>query len=253
LGGAGKRSSVARNSVGGLVMVESIIFKRLSIRAQGWWNSAAKTIPAVLHEILCSAATDRVAQVLGCAERDTVFAGLAGQMYASVPGPNQEQSRAVALFFERSMFLYIKPQDKLFFSEEDARREKENGTIKQFIPDAELKRRAKNGEFGDLFVMVLCMIAERNAWSTVTWPMIAVLQVEDVKDLKESVVKLMMETYPELCNKADKLTFSTFFDPEVRLVICSMQLYIIECGAISSNNCLDNQGQIRTRTMLMQD
>jgi hypothetical protein len=57
MGGAGKRSSVARNSVGGLVMVESILFKRLSIRAQGWWNGAAKTIPAVLHEILCSAAT----------------------------------------------------------------------------------------------------------------------------------------------------------------------------------------------------
>jgi len=32
-----------------------------------------------------------------------------------------------------------------------------------------------------------------------------------------------------------------------------MQLYIIECGEISSNNCLDNQGQIRTRTMLLQD
>jgi hypothetical protein len=217
MGGAGKRSSVARNSVGGLVMVESILFKRLSIRAQGWWNGAAKTIPAVLHEILCSAATDRVAQVLGCAERATVFAGLAGQMYALVPGPNQFQSRAVALFFERSMFLYIKPQDKLIFSEEDARREQENGTIKQFIPNAELKRRASQGEFGDLFVMVLCMIAERNAWSSVTWPLIAVLDVTDVKDLKESVVKLMMETYPQLCNKTDKLTFSTFFDPEVRL------------------------------------
>jgi len=50
MGGAGKRSSVARNSVGGLVMVESILFKRLSIRAQGWWNGDAKTIPAVLQE-----------------------------------------------------------------------------------------------------------------------------------------------------------------------------------------------------------
>jgi len=40
-------SSVARNSMGGLVMVESILLKRLSIRAQGWWNGDAKTIPAV--------------------------------------------------------------------------------------------------------------------------------------------------------------------------------------------------------------
>ena len=52
MGGAGKRSSVARNSVGGLVMVESILFKRLSIRAQGWWNGDAKTIPAVLQFFL---------------------------------------------------------------------------------------------------------------------------------------------------------------------------------------------------------
>jgi len=160
---------------------------------------------------------DRVAQVLGCAKRVTVFAGLAGQMYASVPGPNQSQSRAVARFFERSMFLYIKPQDTFSFSEEDARREQDNGTIKEF-PDSEMKRRASQSEFGNLFIMVLFMIAERNAWSTVTWPLILVLDVEDVKDLKESVVKLMMETYPQLCHTADKLTFATFFDPKVSLV-----------------------------------
>jgi len=146
---AGKRNTVARNSVDGLVMVESIVFKRLGTRVDGWWNAAATTIPAVLHEILCTAATDRVAEVLGCAERVTVFAGLAGQMYTSVPGPNQSQSRAVARFFEHSMFLYIKPQDKLSFSEEDARREREDGTIKEFVPAAELRRRAAQGEFGE--------------------------------------------------------------------------------------------------------
>jgi len=135
--------------VDGLVMVESIVFKRLGTRVDGWWNAAATTIPAVLHEILCTAATDRVAAVLGCAERVTVFAGLAGQMYTSVPGPNQSQSRAVARFFEHSMFLYIKPQDKLSFSEEDARREREDGTIKEFVPAAELRRRAAQGEFGE--------------------------------------------------------------------------------------------------------
>ena len=116
------------------------------------------------------------------------------------------------------MYIIARRETHHHRAQRDARREKENGTIKQFIPDAELKRRTKNGEFGDLFVMVLCKIAERNAWSSVTWPMIAVLEVEDVNDLKEAVVKLMIETYPELCNKADKLTFSTFFDPEVRLV-----------------------------------
>jgi len=58
------------------------------------------------------------------------------------------------------------------FVEEDARRAQDNGTIQEFILDSELKRRAAQGEFGDLFVMVLFMIAERNAWSTVTWPLI---------------------------------------------------------------------------------
>ena len=65
--------------------------------------------------------------------------------------------------------------------------------------------------------MVLFFITERNARSTVTGPLTQVLDVVDVKDLKESVVHLMMETYPELCNKVDKLTFATFFDPEVSL------------------------------------
>jgi len=68
--------------------------------------------------------------------------------------------------------------------------------------------------------MVLFTIAEKNVWSTVTWPLILVLDVEEVKDLKASVLKLMMETYPQLCNTADKLTFATFFDPEVSVVPC---------------------------------
>jgi len=49
MAGAGKRNSVARNSVGSLVMVESIIFKRLSTRVGGWWNTVTTTIPVVLH------------------------------------------------------------------------------------------------------------------------------------------------------------------------------------------------------------
>jgi len=61
---------------------------------------------------------------------------------------------------------------------------------------------------------------ERNAWSVVTWPLIPVLDVEDVKDLKASVVKLMMETYLQLWHTADKLNFATFFDPELSLVSC---------------------------------
>ena len=89
MGGAGKCNTVACNSVDSLVMVESIVFKRFCTRVAGWWNAATTTIPAVL----CTAATDRVAAVLGCAERVTVFTGLAGQMYTSVPGPNQSLSR----------------------------------------------------------------------------------------------------------------------------------------------------------------
>jgi len=59
-----------------------------------------------------------------------------------------------------------------------------------------------------------------------------VLDVTDVKDLKESVVKLMMETYPELCNKTDKLTFSTFFDPEVRLASDNrIDWWLLVCAA----------------------
>jgi len=112
-GGAGKLNTVACNSVDGLVMVESLVFKKLGNRVAGWWNAAAMTIPAVLHEIQCTAATDQVAAALGCAMRVTVFVGLAGQMYTSVPGLNQSQSRSVAGFFEHRMFLYIKPQDKL--------------------------------------------------------------------------------------------------------------------------------------------
>jgi len=108
----------------------------------------------------------------------------------------------------------------LSFSEEDARREQDNGTIKEFVPDFEMKRRVAQGEFGNLLIMVLFMIAEKNAWSVVTWPLIPVLDVEDVKDLKASVVKLMMETYLQLSHTADKLTFATFFDPKVSLVSC---------------------------------
>jgi len=78
-----------------------------------------------------------------------------------------------------------------------------------------LYARAAQGEYDDLFVMVLFFIAERNAWSTVTRPLTQMLNVVDVKDLKEYVVNLMIKTYPKLCNKTDKLTFATFFDPEV--------------------------------------
>ena len=67
----------------GLVIVESIVLKRLGARVDGWWNAAATTIPAVLHEILCTADTDRVAAVLGCAERVTVFAGIRTNVYFS--------------------------------------------------------------------------------------------------------------------------------------------------------------------------
>ena len=52
----------------------------------------------------------------------------------------------------------------------------------------------------------------------VTGPLTQVLNVVDVKDLKEYVVFLMIKTYPELCNKADKLTFATFFNPKVSVV-----------------------------------
>jgi len=100
----------------------------------------------------------------------------------------------------------------LSFSQADACKEQLDGTIKEFIPAQELQRRAAQGKFSDLFIMVLFFIAERNAWSTVTGPLTQVLDVVNVKDLKESVVHLMMETYPELCNKAD---MSVAFDNEL--------------------------------------
>jgi len=39
--------------------------------------------------------------------------------------------------------------------------------MKEFVPDLEMKRRAAQGEFGNLFIMVLFMIAKemRGPWS----------------------------------------------------------------------------------------
>jgi len=62
--------------------------------------------------------------------------------------------------------------------------------------------------------MVLFFIAERNTLSTVTGPLTQVLNVVDVKDLKEYVVFLMIKTYPELCNNL-KQTSSLLPHPSI--------------------------------------
>jgi hypothetical protein len=164
LGGEGKRNSTARNSVGELVMVESVVFKKLQTRTpQGWLNNVPKAIPSVLHEIMCTPATDTVGQVLRCEKRATVFAGVAADV-SFCTQKNQFMSSAVADFCEQSMWLYVKKLDKLAFTREEQRNEADNGTMKGSISAGELQRRKDKGDNIDLFALVLFFITDMHSW-----------------------------------------------------------------------------------------
>ena len=88
MGGTGVRHSTVRGSVNGLVLTESILMTRLSMRSRTNFNLAEAGIPKIVPDILCTPATDDLMLALNCGERDCVFEGAAGQLYSSLPGPN---------------------------------------------------------------------------------------------------------------------------------------------------------------------
>jgi len=78
MGGAGMRNTKARGSVDGLVRTETILVKRLQSRQRTSFNAAELAVPKILHQMLCTTASDQVVAALGCGEREIVFAGSGG-------------------------------------------------------------------------------------------------------------------------------------------------------------------------------
>ena len=99
MGGARMRNTKARGSVDCLVRTETILMKRLQSRQRTSFNAAEMTVPKILHQMLCTAASDQVMAALGCGEREIVFAGSGGLLYPSYDGPNIEMAPAVKVFY----------------------------------------------------------------------------------------------------------------------------------------------------------
>jgi len=62
---------------------------------------------------------------------------------------------AISDFSENSLFLWIKPEDLLCYTNEDAKQDLASGTAKVFIEPIEVKHRQDGGHFGTLFTLVL--------------------------------------------------------------------------------------------------
>jgi len=198
--------------VNGLVLTESILMKRLSMRSRTNFNLAEAGIPKIVPDILCTPATDDAMLALNCGERDCVFEGAAGQLYSSLPGPNWQMTPAIRNFFEDGVFLWINRDDGLSYTEEDAKQDIENGTAKVFIHPTELKRRQEGVLFGSLFALVLTQLTVSKVWPTVLGPLEALVQVEEITGVKPAVCKVMTSTYEEMCDPEKKRTANTFFD-----------------------------------------
>jgi len=217
MGGAGKRNTKARGSVDGLVRTETILMMRLQSRQRTSFNAAELAVPKILHQMLCTAASDQVVAALGCGERQIVFAGSGGLLYPSYDGPNIEMAPAVKVFYATGQWKYVTKADKLGYTLQEAQNDTQNGTVKVFIAPEELQRRQTAGEFGQFFGLVLSEITDTSAWPTLFWPFQEVLQVTETSQLKTAVRKLLLETYPEMCDEPNKFTATTFFDPTVRM------------------------------------
>jgi len=53
----------------------------------------------ILHQMLCTAASDQVMAALGCGKREIVFAGSGGLLYLSYDSPNAEMAPPVKVFY----------------------------------------------------------------------------------------------------------------------------------------------------------
>jgi len=100
LGGAGMPlcNSKARGAVNGLVRTETILMKRLHSWQRTSFNAAELAVPKILHQMLCTPASDQGVAALGCGERECAFASSAGLLYPSFDDPNTEMAQAVQVF-----------------------------------------------------------------------------------------------------------------------------------------------------------
>ena len=110
MGGAGMRNTKARGAVDGLVRTETIFVKRLQSRQRTSFNAAELAVPKILHQMLCTAASDQVVAALGCGEWEIVFAGSGGLLYPSYDGPNTEMAPAVKVFNAIGQWKYVTNQ-----------------------------------------------------------------------------------------------------------------------------------------------
>ena len=60
MGGAGMRNTKAWGAVDGLVRTETILVKRLHSRQRTSFNAAELAVPKILHQMLCTAASDQL-------------------------------------------------------------------------------------------------------------------------------------------------------------------------------------------------
>jgi len=219
MGGAGMRNTKARGAVDGLVRTETILMnlKRLQSQQRTSFHAAEMAVPKILHQMLCSAASDQVVAALGCGEREIVFAGSGGLLYPSYDGPNTEMAPAVKVFYTTGQWKYVTKADKLGYRLQEAQDDAQKGTVKVFIAPEELERRQTAGEFGQFFGLIVSEITDTSAWPTLFWPFQEVLQVTEKFQVKAAVRKLLQETYSEMCDELNKLTVTTFFDPTVRM------------------------------------
>jgi len=168
MGGTSMRHATARGSVNRLVLMEPI-FKRLSMRPKTNFKLTETGIPKIVLDPQCAPATDDVTIVLGCAERQCVFEGAAGQLYSSSPGPHVHMMPAIRDFFENSLFLWIKPENLLCYTEEDTKQDLASGITKVFMePPAEANHCQDGGHFGTLFAVVLTQSNSQKARIGVT-------------------------------------------------------------------------------------
>jgi len=217
MGGARMRNTKARGAVDGLVRTETILMKRLQSRQSTSFNVAAIAVPKILHQMLCTAASDQVVAALGCGEREIVFSGSGGLLYPSYDGPNTEMAPAVKVFYTTGQWKYVTNADKLGYSLQEAQDDAQKGTVKVFIAPEELERSQTAGEFELCFRLIISEIPDTSAWPTLFSPFQAVLPMTDKSQVKAAVQKLLQETYSEICDVLNKLTATTFFDPTGRM------------------------------------
>ena len=104
------RNTKARGAADCLVGTETILVNRLQSRQRTSFDAAELAVPKILHQMLCTAASDQVVAALGCGEREIVFAGSGGLLYPSYDGPNTEMAPAVKVFNAIGQWKYVTNQ-----------------------------------------------------------------------------------------------------------------------------------------------